>query len=75
MPVTNVARIPEDVCYRNEGWSRKRNHNGMDYAAGMGTAVTAAMDGVIKRFTFGTPEHGARRLPKHRRRLRKRHLH
>ena len=23
MPVTNVARIPEDVCYRNEGWSRK----------------------------------------------------
>lgn len=56
MPVTNVARIPEDVCYRNEGWSRKRNHNGMDYAAGMGTAVTAAMDGVIKRFTFGTPE-------------------
>ena len=56
MPVTNVARIPEDVCFRGQGWGRKRNHNGMDYAAGMGTAVTAAMDGKITRFTFGTPE-------------------
>lgn len=56
MPVTNVARIPEDVCFRGTGWSRKRNHNGMDYAAAMGTAVTAAMDGTITRFTFGTAE-------------------
>ena len=56
MPVTNVARIPEDVCYRNQGWSRKRSHNGVDYAAPIGAAVTAAMDGVITRFTFGTAE-------------------
>ena len=56
MPVTNVARIPEDVCHRGEGWSRKRNHNGMDYAAGMGTAVTAAMDGTITRYSFGVSE-------------------
>lgn len=56
MPVTNVSRIPEDVCYRNAGWSRKRNHNGMDYAAAMGTAVTAAMDGTIIRYSFGVSE-------------------
>ncbi len=56
MPVTNVARIPEDVCFRGKGWKRKRNHNGMDYAAGMGTAVTAAMDGVITRYSFGVSE-------------------
>ncbi len=56
MPVTNVARIPEDVCYRNAGWSRKRNHNGMDYAAALGTAVTAAMDGKIIRYSFGVSE-------------------
>ncbi len=56
MPVTNVARIPEDVCFRGTGWSRKRNHNGMDYAAGLGTAVTAAMDGVISRYSFGVAE-------------------
>ncbi len=56
MPVTNVSRIPEDVCYRNEGWSKKRNHNGMDYAATMGTAVTAAMDGTIIRYSFGVSE-------------------
>ena len=24
MPVTNVSRVPEDICFRGQGWSRKR---------------------------------------------------
>lgn len=48
MPVTGVSRIPEDVCFRNEGWGKKRNHNGFDYAAGLNTVVTASADGEVK---------------------------
>lgn len=50
MPAQNkgqVVRIPEDVCYRNEGWSNKRNHNGMDYALPQGAGVVAAADGEV----------------------------
>ena len=47
MPVGgSVARISEDMCYRNEGWSNKRNHNGVDYASTKGTPVLAAADGI-----------------------------
>lgn len=45
MPIEGVGRISEDVCYRGEGWSSKRNHDAMDYAAAKGTPVTAAADG------------------------------
>lgn len=49
MPVSgSVARIPEDVCYRNEGWSKKRNHNGIDYAVAAGTPVVAAAAGTAQ---------------------------
>lgn len=51
MPAQNknqVARIPEDVCHRNEGWSNKRNHNGMDYALPKSAGVVAAADGKVE---------------------------
>ncbi len=47
MPTDNVVRVPEDVCFRGEGWNRKRNHNAMDYAAVAGTPIYAAADGII----------------------------
>ncbi len=58
MPVTNVSRIPEDVCHRGAGWSRKRDHQGIDYAAPLGAVVTASADGVIKRATGNIKEPG-----------------
>lgn len=51
MPVQNknaIDRIPEDVCQRNEGWGKPRNHNGMDYSLGHGQAITAAADGKVQ---------------------------
>lgn len=45
---SKVVRIPEDVCFRNEGWGNKRNHNGIDYAMGAGSGVVAAADGEVK---------------------------
>ena len=57
MPVGgNVARISEDMCYRNEGWTNKRNHDAIDYAATEGTPVLAAADGVA--YVFGCLEGG-----------------
>ena len=47
MPVSSITRVAETNCYRNAGWSRKRNHLGTDYAAVVGTAVTAAADGTV----------------------------
>ncbi len=47
MPVDGVDRVPEDVCYRNQGWKNKRNHEGMDYASNKGSAVYAAADGTV----------------------------
>ena len=56
MPTSGVSRVPEDVCFRGEGWSRKRPHQGMDYAAPLNAPVTAAADGVIKRATGNIAE-------------------
>ena len=42
----NVDRISEDLCYRDKGYSNKRNHNAIDYAVTVGTPVTAAADGI-----------------------------
>lgn len=47
MPVSQITRVSETNCYRNAGWSRKRDHRGTDYAAVEGTIVTAAADGKI----------------------------
>ena len=47
MPVASITRVAETNCYRNEGWSRKRNHLGTDYASSAGTVITAAADGTI----------------------------
>lgn len=48
MPVASITRVAETNCYRNEGWSRKRNHLGTDYASTAGTVITAAADGTIE---------------------------
>ena len=56
MPTSGVSRVPEDVCFRGEGWSRKRPHQGMDYAAPLNAPVTAAADGVVKRATGNIAE-------------------
>ena len=47
MPVASISRVAETNCYRNEGWERKRNHLGTDYAASEGTVITAAADGTV----------------------------
>jgi len=47
MPVSSITRVAETNCYRNAGWSRKRNHLGTDYAAIAGTLITAAADGTV----------------------------
>ncbi|MDR1693570.1 MAG: M23 family metallopeptidase [Lactobacillaceae bacterium] len=72
MPAQNknqVARIPEDVCFRNEGWSNKRNHNGMDYALPQGAGVIAAADGIVEtagsRCSTGTGGNGIHVIIRH----------
>lgn len=47
MPVKNVSRIAENLCWRD--WSDgRRPHNGMDYPAGTNESITAAADGVVE---------------------------
>ena len=59
MPVSSITRVAETNCYRNAGWSRKRNHLGTDYAAVSGTIITAAADGTV---VWAKPMGGAGRV-------------
>lgn len=59
MPVSSITRVAETNCYRNAGWSRKRNHLGTDYAAIAGTLITAAADGTV---VWAKPMNGAGRV-------------
>ncbi len=52
MPLASIVRVSETNCYRPNGAggnSTPRNHYGTDYAATLGTVVTAAADGVVKQ--------------------------
>ncbi len=56
MPVASVSSVSDDVCYNEK---KQSNHEGMDYDAALGTSVTAAMDGIIFRYSFGAQEPSA----------------
>lgn len=50
MPVASITRVAETNCYRANGAGgnpKPRNHEGTDYAATVGTTVTAAADGKV----------------------------
>ncbi|MBR1915802.1 MAG: M23 family metallopeptidase [Alphaproteobacteria bacterium] len=57
MPVSSINRVSETNCYRANGAggnSTPRNHYGTDYAANVGTAVTAAADGTITQMRWAS---------------------
>ena len=65
MPVGgDVARVPEDTCLRNR---KNPEHNGMDYAANLGTNVTAAADGKVIETNYCSKGYGLKIVIQHER--------